>query len=143
MAKVWVNVEGAIYRDNRWLMIVRGRNEKHAPGTISMVGGSMETETDIKNALEKTLIREIHEEVGIEIEAKMYYVESNIFTSDTGEKTLNVVFLCKYKSGLANGLTDEVDHVYWLTTSEVLEHPQTPSWIRQSIMVADKMLHDL
>ena len=34
-----VNVEGAILRGERYLMIVRGEAESHAAGTLSMPGG--------------------------------------------------------------------------------------------------------
>ena len=61
-----VNVEGAIERNGRYLMIVRGRDESHAPGALSCPGGKVEATDGPENALELTLIREISEEVGIE-----------------------------------------------------------------------------
>lgn len=140
MSKVWVNVEGAIYKDNKWLMIERSKKESHAAGTLAMVGGTLETDTDMQNALEETLKREIMEEVGIEIENEMQYVESKTFTSDSNQAVLDVVFLCKYKSGEAIAKTDEVAHILWLTTEEVIHYPKTPEWIKQSMRIADGML---
>lgn len=140
MSKVWVNVEGAIYKDNKWLMIERSKNESHAARTLAMVGGTLETDTDIQNTLEETLKREAMEEVGIAIESEMRYVESKTFSSDSNQKVLDVVFLCKYKSGETTVRSDEAASVFWLSTEGIINHPKTPEWIKQSIRIADGML---
>lgn len=140
MSKIWVNVEGAIYKENKWLMIERSKKESHASGTVSMVGGTLEFTKDMQNALEENLKREIMEEVGIEIENDMEYVESKTFATDSDQEVLDVVFLCKYKSGKVNAKSDEVANVFWLTTEEIMVHPSTPPWIRQSIELANKLL---
>ena len=36
-----VNVEGAIEKDGRYLMIVRGADVAHAPGALSFPGGKV------------------------------------------------------------------------------------------------------
>lgn len=143
MSKVWVNVEGAIYKGNKWLMAERSNKESHAAGTLAMVGGTLETDTNMQNALEETLKREVLEEVGIEIEKEMQYIESKTFTSDNDQKVLDVVFLCKHKRGKAVVRSDEVESVLWLTTEEIMQHPKTPEWIKQSIRIADVMLKTL
>lgn len=140
MNKIWVNVEGAIYKDGKWLMIQRSKKEPHASGTISFPGGTVEDKTNMQNALEENLKREITEEVGIEIENNMEYVESKIFIADDGQKVLNIVFLCKYKSGEAKVKSDEVANIFWLTTDEIMTHFNTPLWIKKSIKLADKLL---
>ncbi len=140
MARIWVNVEGAIYNNGKWLMIQRGDKEPHAAGTISMVGGTLETTQDEENALEKTLIREIREEIGIEIEDEMEYIESKTFTADNNQKTIDIVFLCRYKSGEPKAMTDEVADILWLTKEEILEHPKTPPWIKRSIELANGLV---
>lgn len=140
MSKIWVNIEGAIYKGDKWLMIERSKKESHASETLAMVGGTLETDTDIQNVLEETLKREVMEEVGIEIENEMHYVESKTFTSDNNQKVLDVVFLCRYKSGEAAVRSDEVSAVFWLTTKEIIQHPKTPEWIKQSVRIADGML---
>jgi len=33
-----VNVEGAIRKDNKWIIIERGKKEEHAGGLMSLVG---------------------------------------------------------------------------------------------------------
>lgn len=94
-----VNVEAAIYKNDKWLIIKRSEKEEHAPGILSNVGGKVEINKTENNVLEKTLIREIMEEVGIKISEKLYYVESKSFISDKGQTVVDIVFLCKYQSG--------------------------------------------
>jgi 8-oxo-dGTP diphosphatase len=62
-----VNVEAAIYKDDRWLVIRRSLKESHAAGMVSLVGGKVEHEGNQSDILERTLRREIVEEVGIEV----------------------------------------------------------------------------
>lgn len=140
MNKVWVNVEGAIYKDDKWLMIERSKKEAHASGTISMVGGTLEFNKNTQNALEENLKREVMEEVEIEIENVMRYVESKTFIADDGQEVLDIVFLCKYKSGEAKTKSDEVANFFWLTTEEIIAHPNTSPWIKQSMELADILL---
>ena len=37
-----VNVEGAVYKNGKWLLIERSLKEEHAGGTLSLVGGKVE-----------------------------------------------------------------------------------------------------
>jgi 8-oxo-dGTP diphosphatase len=39
-----VNVEGAIRKDDRWLIIERSKKEEHAGGLLSLVGGKVDYE---------------------------------------------------------------------------------------------------
>lgn len=121
-------------------MIERSKKEHHASGTISMVGGTLEFKKDMQNSLEENLKREIIEEVEIEIENDMEYVESKTFTTNNGQEVLDVVFLCRYKSGEVRAKSDEVADVFWLKTEEIMVHPNTPPWIKQSIRLADELL---
>jgi len=142
MENIWsiVIVEGAIYKDDKWLMIKRSENEEHAPGIISFVGGKLENEGDEQDVLEHTLKREIVEEVGIEIEDDVKYIESGSFISDGGDPIVEVVFLCRYKSGQPYCVdTDEVAEVYWMSIDEIIHNKKTPIWVKRSIQKAEKM----
>ena len=59
-----VNIEGAIYKDGKWLIVRRSDKEDHAPGTLALVGGKVDQEGNTTDILERTLIREVEEEVG-------------------------------------------------------------------------------
>ena len=89
-----VDVEGAVFRDGRYLMIVRGRNENHASGALSFPGGKLEEDDGPKDAMESALRREIAEEAGVSVREKMTFVGSESFDMDDGRKALVVVFLC-------------------------------------------------
>src|SRR5215831_12960100 len=94
-----VNVEAAIFHGEKWLMILRSDDEEHAAGTLSFVGGKVERADVADNILEETLRREIAEEVGVTVAEAMRFVESKSFIADNGRPVIDIVFLCRYKSG--------------------------------------------
>jgi 8-oxo-dGTP pyrophosphatase MutT (NUDIX family) len=142
MDSIWyvVNVEGVIFRsdDCRYLMITRGSGESYLPGVLTLPGGKVEDAGNADNILEETLRREIREEVGGEVHDEMVYLESKSFVAE-GDVMVDVVFLCRYLGcEAAVGDPDEVDAVHWMTAEEIIQHPKTPPWTRQSIEKAEK-----
>lgn len=132
-----VNVEGAVVKDGRYLMIVRGEGE-YAPGGLNFPGGKVEGAGTADNVLEETLHREIAEEAGLQVHEEMIYIRSSAFVAD-GDPVVDVVFLCRHKAGEAYAADPaEVAAVRWLTAGEVLTHPETPPWTRLSIELAEK-----
>ena len=134
---IWfiVNIEGAIVRssDKKYLMMVRGAGEEFFPGIITFPGGKVENAGFMDNVLEETLSREILEEVGVKIHDEMVYVESHSFIAD-GEPCVDIVFLCRYMSGEAvPGDPNEVESVHWMSFDEIINHPDTKEWTKQSI----------
>jgi 8-oxo-dGTP diphosphatase len=144
MDKKWsiVNVEAAIFHEDKWLMIVRSLTDSHAPGRISLPGGKVEEARDknqVFNVLENTLKQEIQEEVGVTIEEKMEYLVSTTFISDNGNPVVNIAFLCKYIAGTPK-IThkNEVADIQWMTFDEIMKNPKTISGIRIIMEVAVK-----
>jgi 8-oxo-dGTP diphosphatase len=135
-----VNVEAAVYKKDKWLIIKRSEKEEHAPGLLAMVGGKVETKIAEKDVLEENLIREIMEEVGIEVSKTLHYVESKSFISDKEQAVIDIVFLCKYQCGEAKCMSeDEVSEIYWMSSTEILEHKSAPIWLKESIEKAEKI----
>ncbi|WHY79867.1 NUDIX domain-containing protein [Neobacillus sp. WH10] len=133
-----VNVEGAIRKNDKWLIIERSLNEEHAGGMLSLVGGKVDIEGNSSDILERTVKREILEEVGVIVKDRLDYVHSTSFVTDTGENVVDIVFLCKHYSGEAFPKSpDEVAKVLWLTTEEVLSHPKAPIYLKESIKRAE------
>ncbi|WP_175615522.1 NUDIX hydrolase [Piscibacillus halophilus] len=135
-----VNVEGAIVCENQWLLIKRSEKEDHAGGLLSLVGGKVESEGNSRDVLERTLRREIYEEVGVYV-SNLRYVNSSSFISDTGDHVVDIVFLCDFDSG--NPFTkspDEVDEVFWMTTENILSHSNAPSYLKENIKMASHLL---
>ena len=86
--------------------------------------------------------REILEEVGVNVKDRINYVHSTSFLTDTGENVVDIVFLCEYKSREAFSKShDEVEEVLWLTTDEILNHPNSPIYLKESIKQAEALIH--
>ncbi|KYG35292.1 NUDIX hydrolase [Alkalihalobacillus trypoxylicola] len=135
-----VNVEGAILKKDKWLIIERSIKETHAAGLLSLVGGKVEMEGNFPSILERTLKREINEEVDIKVKEPLKYVHSTSFISDTGESVVDIVFLCEYDNGKAIAKsTNEVESVHWMTAQQVFEHPNAPDYLKESIKRAEKI----
>lgn len=138
-----VNVEGAIYKNEKWLLVKRSDKEEHAGGTMSLVGGKVDkggTSTDI---LERTLKREIAEEVGVEV-TNLRYVNSSSFITDSGVHVVDIVFLCEHQSGEAYAKSpDEVTDVVWMNTSQILKNSTLPPYLKENIRQADLLLNKL
>ncbi len=123
-----VNVEGAVMKDDRFLMVIRSEAEDHAAGALSFIGGKVEFTGEESQVVEKTLKREIIEEVGVEVD-NLRFVTSGGFTVDD-VSVVNLVFLCDWKSGEAQALDpEEVASVHWLTTDEIRCHKKLPPWL--------------
>lgn len=132
-----VNVEGAIYKDNKWLLVKRSEKEEHAAGGYALVGGTAELEGDSSDILERTLHREVKEEVGIEI-INLQYVNSSSFISDTGFPVIDIVFVCDLLSGEPYAkCIDEVDEVTWMTTEQILNNTSFPEFLKRNIKQAE------
>ncbi|WP_108670403.1 NUDIX hydrolase [Peribacillus acanthi] len=137
-----VNVEGAILKDGKWLIIERGSELGHAAGTLSLVGGQVEDEGNKYDIIENTLKREILEEVGIEVKDNLKYVHSSSFLADDGCKVIDIVLLCEHKNGVPfRNSPKEVANIYWMSTEEVINHSKAPTWTKESIKRADLLLH--
>lgn len=136
-----VNVEGAIFFKEKWLLIKRGAKEEHASGTLSLVGGKVDFEESSLNVLERTVKREIFEEVGIEITDNIQFLYSSSFVLEDGRHVINIVFLCEHGNGTAYSKSpDEVEEVCWMTFDEIMNHPLAPTWTKESIIRAEKHL---
>lgn len=139
-----VNVEGAIFKGDKWLFIERSTKESHAGGMIALVGGKVDLEGDSVDILERTIKREVFEEVGIEINESMHYVQSTSFVTDKGINVVDIVFLCEYARGEAYPKSpDEVEQVFWMTYQELMNHPHAPIWPKESIKKAEVVRKNL
>ena len=135
-----VNVEAAIYKEDKWLIIKRSEKEEHGPGLMSLVGGKVETDVVQDGILEVTLRREIREEVGIEVSDRMHYLESKTFPLADGQLIVDIVFVCKYKSGEARVVdSNEVGEIYWMTCEELLQDERALSWLKESLKKAEDL----
>ncbi|WP_416144334.1 NUDIX hydrolase [Planococcus koreensis] len=132
-----VNVEGAIYKDEKWLIVRRSDKEDHAPGALALVGGQVDQEGNSTDILERTLVREVEEEVGITV-SNLTYVNSSSFVTDSGVPVLDIVFLCSYEFGEPFVKDpDEVASVGWMSTQEIMDSEEIPSFLKVNIGLAE------
>ncbi|MET3699016.1 ADP-ribose pyrophosphatase YjhB (NUDIX family) [Bacillus oleivorans] len=135
-----VNVEAAIMKNEKWLVIQRGLKEEHAAGTLSLVGGKVDSGGIVQDVLEETIKREVEEEVGVTITNNIQYVHSTSFIADDNIRVVDIVFLCEIKKGEPYRKSpDEVENIYWLTTEEIMNHPDSPPWLKESIKRAEQI----
>lgn len=73
-----LNVEGVVRRGEHYLLTLRSESEPHAPGTLALPGGKVETSDAQEDTLEAALLREIFEETGVEV-GNPVYLESKWF----------------------------------------------------------------
>ncbi len=133
----YVNVEGAVFREDKWLIIRRGSKEEHAGGLLSLVGGTVEEAGESTGILENTLHRELFEEVGVKVK-NIEYVQNTSFILDKGGTVINIVFLCEWEEGEPYPkCSDEVAAIYWMTAEEVVNHPEAPPWLVDSVKEAE------
>jgi len=131
-----VNVEGAIYNNGKFLMVVRSEKEVHASGDLALVGGKVDFRGEEANILENTLKREIMEEVGIAVKDTLTYVKSSSFTSIDGREFVDIVFLAHYKSCEAKAMSEEVSDVVWVSLDEALSDSRVKKWTKDSLQKA-------
>ncbi|QFT89781.1 nucleoside triphosphate pyrophosphohydrolase [Bacillus sp. THAF10] len=135
-----INVEAALYRGDKWLMIKRSSKEEHAGGTLSFVGGTVDHEGASSDILERTLRRELYEEVGVTAGETMTYVRNTSFVLPDGREVVDIIFLCEWKEGEPYPKSeDEVDAVFWMKTEELLSNPQIEIWLREGLIAAEKL----
>ncbi|ADD44683.1 NUDIX domain-containing protein [Stackebrandtia nassauensis] len=134
-----VNVEIALRRGERWLLIERGRRLRNAPGMLAFPGGRVEAEANCGFILEDTARREAAEEVGLDLsDVSLRYVRSEFFVGDDGNRYIGATFTAELPRGREPRVAapEEVEAVHWLTADEVKNHPKCPEWTLLSLSYA-------
>lgn len=135
-----VNTEAAIHKKGKWLVGVRSKNESEAAGLLSFVGGKVEHFDSRNDTLECAIVREVEEEINIRIKV-LNFVNNSSFISKKGTFILNVVFLCEIETGEPKiSDTREMESLHWLTTEEIINYPNSPVWICESVTRADSLV---
>ncbi|MBU0976598.1 MAG: NUDIX domain-containing protein [Patescibacteria group bacterium] len=115
-----VLVSGVVEKNGKYLIAQRSFDEIQAPGKWALPGGKVElfTKENDLDVLEKTLEKEIEEEVAVRIHPKPVYVKSSSFTRIDEATVVGILFLCKWKSGKAEPLEDTIK-VAWVGMNEL------------------------
>lgn len=136
-----------IYRDGKYLITKRSPTRKVMPNLWTVPGGGLEVEDYMGDkptsfgqwygALEKTLRREVKEEVNLEV-GKIEYLLDLVFIRPDGIPVLTLSYYAPYKSGKVK-LNDESTDYKWIKASEVGKYELIPG-IDEEIKMVDKIL---
>ena len=140
-----VPVTAIINKDGKYLIIRRSKTEKKFPGMWAVPGGRLEF-SDYKdlpkdtnhhwfNVVEKTLRREIEEEVGLQVDNIDYLTSLAMMVGEYPSLILS--FTADYKSGEVTLLEEELDKAEWVTLEEAKEYNLIEGIYDQLVMAND------
>ncbi|MCX6789357.1 MAG: NUDIX domain-containing protein [Candidatus Gribaldobacteria bacterium] len=142
-----VVVTAIIVKDGKFLIAQRSHDKKILPGMWHVPGGGMELDDYINTpktlgdcwyfAIEKTLEREVMEEVGLEIDRLKYLLDLAFLRPD-GVPSITLSFWCRWKSGEVK-LNDESIDYKWVTLEEAKNYDLIPG-IWGELEMVDKIL---
>lgn len=122
-----VAITAIIVKEGKYLITRRSLSKKRFPGMWTVPGGKMETSDYLKlpkdtefywyNVLERTLRREIKEEVGIDID-NIEYVTSLATIHSDGSPSLVISCVADYISGDIKLQAEENDQFAWVSLEE-------------------------
>lgn len=122
-----VAITAIIVKENKYLITRRSPNKKRFPGMWTVPGGKLEVSDYIDlpkdtkdywyNVLEKTLRREVREEVGIEID-NIEYVTSLATVHQDGSPSLVISCMADYIWGEVLLQENESDEYAWVNLEE-------------------------
>lgn len=143
-----VTITAIIVKDNKFLIIKRSASKKRFPNMWTVPGGKLETSDytslpkDTKdywyNVLEKTLAREVAEEVGIKIK-NVQYLTSLATVHEDGNPSLVISCLADYLSGKISLQKEEADDFAWVSLKEAKKYDLIDGILDELIM-ADRKL---
>jgi len=126
-----VVITAIIIKDGKYLITRRSPNKKRFPGMWTVPGGKMETSDYLQlskdtehywyNVLERTLRREVKEEVGIDIN-NIEYVTSLATVHDDGSPSLVISCMADYVSGDIVLQEEELDQYAWVSLKEAANY---------------------
>lgn len=130
-----IAITGIIWKEEngvrKYLITKRSPHKKAWPGKWTVPGGGMQTDDYMNteatyansespqwyNAVEKTLRREIKEEVGVEVTDPRYLLDVAFIRPD-GIPAIVLSFYCKYASGEVT-LDEDATEYAWVAANEV------------------------
>jgi 8-oxo-dGTP diphosphatase len=141
-------ITAIIVKDGKYLITRRSAQKKRFPGMWTVPGGHLETgdyenspkdtENYWYNILEKTLRREVREEVGIEIK-NIDYVTS--LATVHGDKNPSLVISClaDYESGVVTLQPEETDKYEWVGLAEAKNYKLIDGIYDELVMAENKI----
>ena len=142
-----VAITAIIIKEGKYLITRRALTKKRFPGKWTVPGGKMETSDYLKlpkdtefywyNVLERTLKREIGEEVGLEI-ANIEYVTSLARVHEDGSPSLVISCMADWVSGEVQLQPEETDQFVWVSLEEAKTYDLLDGIYDELLMVDNK-----
>lgn len=142
-----VAITAIIVKDGKYLIIQRSPNKKRFPSMWTVPGGKLETNDylalpkDTKdywyNVLEKTLRREIKEEVGLEV-SDIEYLTSLATVHGDGNPSLVISCIANYESGEITLQEGEAVDSAWVSLEEAKDYDLIDGIYDELVMAEDK-----
>lgn len=122
-----VAITAIIVKNDKYLIIRRSQSKKRFPGMWTVPGGKLETNDYLElskdtvfywyNVLERTLKREVKEEVGVKIK-NVEYLTSLATVHKDGSPSLVISCIADYSSGKVTLQAEEADKYAWVSLEE-------------------------
>lgn len=122
----FVALKGAVFFENRFLIVKRASKARGEYGFWEFPGGRME----FGEAPEETLTRELEEEVGLKVEI-IKPVDTWSFLRDENTQIVGITYLCKADCNEII-LSEEHDDFAWVTMEDLCNYNMKTS-IREQI----------
>ena len=142
-----VAITAIIVKDGKYLITRRSPNKKRFPGMWTVPGGKMETNDYLQlpkdtehywyNVLERTLRREVKEEVGIDID-RIEYVTSLATVHADGSPSLVISCMADYAGGDVRLDPKESDNHAWVSLEEAKSYQLIDGIYDELVMVENK-----
>jgi 8-oxo-dGTP diphosphatase len=142
-----VAITAIIIKEGKYLITRRSPNKKRFPGMWTVPGGKMETSDYLQlpkdtehywyNVLERTLKREVKEEVGIDIN-NIEYVTSLATVHADGSPSLVISCVADYVSGEIKLQPEESDQFAWVDLEEAKNYQLIDGIYDELVMTEQK-----
>ncbi len=143
-----VAITAIITKNGKFLITRRSKNKKRFPGMWTVPGGKLETKDYLDlpkdtedywyNVLERTLEREVKEEVGLEIDNVQYLTSLATVHSD-GAPSLVISCVADYTSGNVTLQEEESDDFAWVNLEEAKKY-ELLDGIYDELVMADQKI---
>lgn len=140
-------ITAIILKEDRYLIIRRSLKKKRFPGLWTVPGGKLESSDYLQlpkdttdywyNVLERTLEREIKEEVGLQI-ANVQYLTSLATIHSDGSPSLVISCVADYQEGEVKLQEEEADQFAWVTSKEAKDYDLIDG-IWEELVMADSL----
>lgn len=139
-----VAITAIILKGDKYLITRRSPNKKRFPGKWTVPGGKLEandylalpkdTEFYWYNVLERTLAREIKEEVGLEVDNVQYLTSLATVHAD-GNPSIVISCIADYVSGSIVLQKEESDKFEWVTVEDAKNYDLIDGIYEEFVMV--------